>query len=927
MTTIDTGQPYYLESQVGTSVTADFQGGTLRDDRNGATDSNNYTVENYATNTVDTFGNTTTFTGNFSGAGPLTITDSAGGGTFVVTSGSAVSGAVTIDTGATMQWGAGSAAFLVGASNAVADNGSLVLDFGGGGIAGSVPISGSGNMEIESGSFNDSGACTYTGATVLDVGGKLILTGSGSIGGSSDVSDNGTFDISGTPAGTSIVSLSGAGEVDLGARTLTLTNASKTFSGILADGGDFGGTGGSLTIAGGSQTLTGTNTFTGTTTINSGGLLWLGDGGTTGSVAGNIIDNGQLWFNHSGSVTVAKTISGTGSITIVGGTVVMADSGTAGAVTIDSGATLQWGNGDPEYLLGGNNSVIDNGSLVLNLGNGGGLSGSIPIQGLGSVTIEEGTFTDSTASGYKGATTIASGGELVLYLTGSIGASSGVSNDGIFDISGATTGTSITTLLGSGQIRLGAKALTLTKASGTFAGLLADGGLVTGTGGGLTIAGGTEILTGDSTYTGTTTVNADATLQLGNGGTTGSVAGKIADKGQLQFDYSGTRTVANSIAGPGSVEVLGGTVILTGSSFVSGMASVQSGTLEFKNGGAASASEFAVASGATLQFGGGSFTMNGGTYDVAGATRVSAGTLTIDGGMTGSGYVVVNGGADFVVDASATTAANNVYVSGGSGAVTLTGGSGNDQFRFGSNFSASDEVNGGSGADTLTLVGDYSGGLTFGASTVLSIEKLVVLGGHSYKLTTNEATVASGKTLTVDASALEAPNWLYFDGSAETNGKFAITGGPGKDTLIGGTGNDTLTGGGGADLLTGGAGADAYAYSQASDSTGANFDTITGFNAAADKIDLWTKVYGTDAAVTTGKLWNSTFDANLTSILSGKLKAHHAVLVTPDGGTYAGKQFLVVDTNGVAGYQAGADLVIRLNAPVNLSSFNSGTFG
>ena len=56
----------------------------------------------------------------------------------------------------------------------------------------------------------------------------------------------------------------------LGAQTLTLTNASDTFSGVIS------GQGGGLTIAGGTETLTGTNTYTGATTINSGATLALG---------------------------------------------------------------------------------------------------------------------------------------------------------------------------------------------------------------------------------------------------------------------------------------------------------------------------------------------------------------------------------------------------------------------------------------------------------------------------------------------------------------------------------------------------------------------------------------------------------------------------------------------------------------------------
>ncbi len=64
--------------------------------------------------------------------------------------------------------------------------------------------------------------------------------------------------------------------------------------------------------------LLGANTYTGGTTV-SGGTLWIGNGGTTGAVVGNITDNAALVFNRSDNVTFAGNISGTGSLTVMSG--------------------------------------------------------------------------------------------------------------------------------------------------------------------------------------------------------------------------------------------------------------------------------------------------------------------------------------------------------------------------------------------------------------------------------------------------------------------------------------------------------------------------------------------------------------------------------------------------------------------------------
>lgn len=72
------------------------------------------------------------------------------------------------------------------------------------------------------------------------------------------------------------------------------------------------------------------------------------------------------------------------------------------------------------------------------------------------------------------------------------------------------------------------------------------------------------MLTGADTYTGGTTIDA-GTLQIGNGGTAGSIVGNVADNGTLAFDRSDAATFNGVISGAGAVSQQGsGTLTLDG---------------------------------------------------------------------------------------------------------------------------------------------------------------------------------------------------------------------------------------------------------------------------------------------------------------------------------------------------------------------------
>src|SRR5205085_7781881 len=87
---------------------------------------------------------------------------------------------------------------------------------------------------------------------------------------------------------------------------------------------------------------------------------------------------------------------------------------------------------------------------------------------------------------------------------------------------------------------------------------------------------GTHIPANDNTYTGATTIDAGGTLQVGNGGATGSLGtGSVTDNATLAFNRSDTITIANLVSGTGTLVQAGtGTTILTGANSYTGTTTI-----------------------------------------------------------------------------------------------------------------------------------------------------------------------------------------------------------------------------------------------------------------------------------------------------------------------------------------------------------------
>jgi Ca2+-binding RTX toxin-like protein len=211
----------------------------------------------------------------------------------------------------------------------------------------------------------------------------------------------------------------------------------------------------------------------------------------------------------------------------------------------------------------------------------------------------------------------------------------------------------------------------------------------------------------------------------------------------------------------------------------------------------------------------GSFKLVGG----AGTDNFSGGMGddVFSGGPGGSDVFIGRGGNDEGYGGNGNDSfsgdAGDDYFDGSQGGNDLIyGGDNDDAVSFFNAFTTSDFVDGGAGNDRMYFYGSFAGGLTLSGATIQNVEFVTLGDGFSYNVTTTNSLVAAGATMAFNTYYSLAGQNFIFNGSAETDGHFELTGGDGNDQLTGGSkadhfflnraGNDVMNGGGGDDLFS-----------------------------------------------------------------------------------------------------------------------------
>jgi autotransporter-associated beta strand protein len=605
------------------------------------------------------------------------------------------------------------------------------------------------------GTWTLTGANTYTGATTISAG--TLNAAAGSLAATASIAVNGATlsAVNYNAAATLTLNVSGAATISGAGLTITgaVTNANTAANAL-----NFTADSGKVTLAslaGAGATRFGSDADI-TGGISAGTVTVVGALGA--SISGGTVSAASLTAasitGGSNSITGAATVTtvngGTTSIggvaaitTLTSGTVNL--TGSAGTVTNVNGGTL---------TLAGTALTATNGTgsaaLTLDSASSATFTGAgVSLGAVSNANTADDALLFSAAAGTVTLTSLGGAGKSRFASNASIGTLS----NGIVTIDGATA--SIANLNG-GSIALGATALTVN--SGTF------GGVISGATGSLTKSGvGTLILTGVNTFGGGTTISA-GTLQLGNGGTSGSIAvGDVANSGTFAISRSDDLTFASKITGTGGFTKLGsGNLTLSGANDYTGATLVSAGTLTAASG-ALSATSGITVNGAL--FSAENYNLAATlALDASATATISAADLNISGAVTNAG-----------------TAAAALNFTASTGKIILASLAGAGLTRFGSDA----DITAGVSEGNVTVVGALGANITGGTVTAGSIAGNVSAG------TVSAATLTGN----VSGGAVTLTGLLTGNVTAGTVSVGSMTGDVGSSVTVSAALNGVITAG------------------------------------------------------------------------------------------------------------------------------------
>ena len=497
--------------------------------------SNVFMTANSASNLTTTLDQAFTINGlTFVGTGSSNTAGSSigagAGGTLQINGGgitvNAGSGANTISApvtlGAAQSWINNSSNMLTVGTGIVNNGGFLLTVAGSGNTTISGAMIGNGSLtQSGSGTLTLSGSNNYTGATTINAGTLSVSTDANLGSGGGIALNGGTLQTTGSSA------FSSSKAIVAGNFTIDASNAAgTTLTGLLTGGGLRKTGNGSLTFSSGTgntDTLVGLNIESGAVNLTSGNFRVTGSGWQ--------LPTQGLWLNGGNLNVAGGALRTTGDVVNQNGTLTVS----SGTYTSSGWLINAWG-GTATTTVSGGLLDIDGGLRVS--------------QGIGTVNLDGGTV------------------KLRVFQCGTAGSTGTVNFNGATvvakaNVTGFTQTLYTTYIVKSGGAIIDTAGFNITAAADLLAGSPS---------GGLTKNGaGTLTLSGNSTYTGLTTITA-GTLQLN-----GSITGNLTVQAGGTLTGSGTITQNLIVASGGTTQFSGGTFTVNGSI-------TNNGTLILSNG-------------------------------------------------------------------------------------------------------------------------------------------------------------------------------------------------------------------------------------------------------------------------------------------------------------------------------------------------------